>query len=74
MKPVRLDRHAKRRMKWRKISEDDVRFVLENPDRIEQSVYERTNAFRLLGDRFLKVTYKESEKEILVISVVDKND
>jgi hypothetical protein len=61
-------------MKWRKISEDDVKFVLGNPDRIEQSIYERTNAFRLLGDRFLKVTYKESEKEILVISVVDKND
>jgi hypothetical protein len=30
--------------------------------------------FAFLGDRFLKVTYKESEKEILVISVVDKND
>ena len=33
-----FDRHAKRRMKWRKISEEEVYFTLGNPDKIEESI------------------------------------
>jgi len=70
--PVRFDRHAKRRMKWRKISEEEVRITLESPDRIEASTRGRVNAYKIHGKRHIKVTYKKFSAEILIISVVDK--
>ncbi|MBU4372546.1 MAG: DUF4258 domain-containing protein [Proteobacteria bacterium] len=54
---VKFDRHALRRMKRRKISEAEVMTTLENPERIEDTIKGKKNAYRLIGDRFLKVTY-----------------
>jgi hypothetical protein len=59
-------------MKWRRISEEEVFLVLKNPDIIEEPTKGRSNAFKLIGKRYLKVTYKKVSEEILVISVVDK--
>jgi len=42
-KNVRFDRHARRRMKWRKISEEEVLDALNRPERIEQSIRGRVN-------------------------------
>ena len=71
-KAVRFDRHAKRRMKWRKISEEEVFSVINEPDKSETSIKGRINLYKGIGQRYLKVTYKEFSKEILIISVVDK--
>ena len=68
----KFDRHAKRRMKWRRISEQEVYLTLENPDKIEESIKGRTNAYKLIGKRYIKVTYKKTSEGVLVISVVDK--
>ncbi|MCR4291352.1 MAG: DUF4258 domain-containing protein [Candidatus Kuenenia sp.] len=70
---IKFDRHAKRRMKWRRISEKDVCLILENPDKVEESIKGRTNAYKTIGQRYIKVTYKEFSDKILVISVVDKS-
>lgn len=70
--PVRFDRHAKRRMKWRRISEEEVNLVLENPDKIEESIRGRMNVYKTIGERYIKVTYKKLSHETLIISVVDK--
>ena len=70
---VKFDRHARRRMKWRKISEAEVMMTLENPERIEDIIQGRKNAYRLIGDRLVKVTYKIYPQEILVISAVVKD-
>ena len=72
MKNIRFDRHARRRMKWRGISEKEVLAVLEEPDMIEESIRGRKNVFKLMGVKNLKVTYKEINGEILIISAVDK--
>jgi len=69
---VEFDRHAKRRMKWRRISQEEVFLTLENPDKIEESVRGRVNAYKSIGERYIKVTYKKFPGKILVISVVDK--
>ena len=53
-KPVKFDRHARRRMKWRKISEEEIFIVLENPDKIEKTIKERVNAYKLIGQRYIK--------------------
>lgn len=72
-KAIRFDRHARRRMKWRKISEGEVNLVLSSPDKTEQSIKGRTNVYKAIGPRYVKVTYKEFSDEILIISVVDKS-
>ncbi|MDN3515840.1 MAG: DUF4258 domain-containing protein [Candidatus Brocadia sp.] len=72
-KPVRFDRHARRRMKWRKISEEETSLALENPDKVEESIKGRVNTYKSIGRRYIKVTYKEFPEEILIISVVDKS-
>jgi len=41
-------------MKWRKISEAEVMMTLENPERIEDTIQGRKNAYRLIGERLLK--------------------
>ncbi len=61
-------------MKWRKISEQEVEAVLSVPDKVESTERGRSNAFRRLGSRYLKVTYRELSDEILIISAVDKRD
>ncbi len=71
-KIVRFDRHAKKRMKWRKISEEEVNLTLNNPDKVEQSIRGRINVYKVIGERYIKVTYKEFSEEVLIISVVDK--
>jgi len=71
-KVIRFDRHARRRMKWRKISEEEVKLILSRPDKTEQSIKGRINVYKTIGTRYLKVTFKEFPDEILIISVVDK--
>jgi len=61
-------------MKWRLITEDDVEMVISNPDRLEDTLDERKNAFKRFGDRFLKVTYKHEDEDVIVITAMVKGD
>ena len=67
-----FSRHARRQMKWRRVSEAEVVSVLDAPDRVEQSLDGRVNAYKLLGDRLLKATYVEDKGNIVVITVIEK--
>ncbi len=40
---IQFDRHAKRRMKWRKISDEEIYSTLEKPDNVEESIKGRIN-------------------------------
>lgn len=57
-KNVRFDRHARRRMKWRQISEEEVLHVLNSPEMVEQSIRGRVNVYKAVGAKHLKVTYR----------------
>ncbi len=72
MKPIKYDRHAKRRMKDRHIIEADVKLAIENADFLKQSIKGRLNAFKFLNGRYLRVTFKEEPDHILVITVTIK--
>lgn len=74
MKKISYSRHAKRRMKWRRISEKEVKTVLSKPDKQEGTKYGRKNAQRAIEERLIKVTFKEINDKILIISAVDKRD
>lgn len=69
MKSVRYDRHARRRMKERGVTEGEADTVIKEPDYVEQSVKGRTNAYKFIGGRFLRVTFKEESENILVVTV-----
>ena len=71
---IKYTRHARRRMKWRKISEFEVRKTLEHPDKIEFDQERRKNAFKMFGGRYIRITYREIKNEIIIISVVNKLD
>ena len=72
-KALRFDSHARRRMKWRRISEEEVTLILSSPDKTEQSIKGRINVYKAIGTRYIKVTYKEFSDEVLIISVLDKS-
>jgi hypothetical protein len=59
-------------MKWRRVSEAEVVSVLNAPDRVEQSMDGRINAYKSLGDRLLKATYIEEKGDMVVITVIEK--
>lgn len=69
MKPIKYDRHAKKRMKDREVTEEETEVTIKNPDFCEQSIKGRINAFKFTGGRYLRVTYKEEDDHILVITV-----
>ena len=69
MKQIKYDRHARKRMKERDVTEDETEFVIENPDFYEPGIKGRTNAFKFLNGRYLRVTFKEESDHILVITV-----
>lgn len=65
-------RHAKRQMKWRRISEEDVKTVVSSPDDVQATSKSRKNAMKAMGNRLLKVTYTEEQEKIVVITAIDK--
>jgi len=74
MKEIRYDRHAKRRMKWRNISNQDVEEVLRLPEKTESTIRGRVNVYKTIGNCYLKVTFKDFGDHILIISAVEKSD
>jgi hypothetical protein len=67
-----FSRHARRQMKWRRVSEAEVVSVLDAPDQVESSQEKRINLFKLLSGRLLKVTYIEENGNMVVITVIEK--
>jgi hypothetical protein len=69
MEAVRYDRHAKRRMKEREVADEEVEAAIKNPDYSEPSGKERTNAFKFINGRYLRVTFRKESDTVLVITV-----
>ncbi len=60
-------------MRWRKISEKDVKGVLAHPEEIKNSTGDRKNAFKHINEKWLKVTFKKADSKTIVITVTDKS-
>ena len=69
MKPIRFDRHARKRMRDREVTPEEAEMTIREPEYTEPSVKGRTNVFKSIGGRFLRVTLKEESDHILVITV-----
>lgn len=72
MKAIKYLRHAKNRMRWRKVTETEVESAIQKPEFLEPSIEGRFNAWIKTSDKFLRVTYKEEIDRFLVITAVKK--
>ncbi|OGW07043.1 MAG: hypothetical protein A2889_06265 [Nitrospinae bacterium RIFCSPLOWO2_01_FULL_39_10] len=70
---IYFSRHARRQMKWREISEDEIKNTILSPEKIEDSIKDRKNAFKHIDKKWLKVTFKQENDKIVIITVIDKN-
>ena len=61
-------------MRRHKISNQDVELCLSNPDWVEPSIENRYNAWFKIGEKFLRITYKEEIAHIVIISAVFKKN
>ncbi len=68
-----FSRHAKRRMKWRKISEEEAKLTILESEKIDDSIKGRKNAFKHIGEKWIKITFEKKNDIIIVITAVDKN-
>jgi hypothetical protein len=71
---MRLSRHAQKQVKWRKITEKEIEETIINPDRLKDSIKERKNAFKLIGNRLLKITYKIENDDIIIVTAIVKGE
>lgn len=69
MKIIKYCRHARKRMKERNVTEEEVNFVVNQADYLEHDVKGRKNAYKLINERFTRVTFKEENDNIFIITV-----
>ena len=69
-----FSRHAKRQMKWRKITGEEVKSAISDPDMLVDTIKGRKNAFKIIGGRHLKITYKPVDKLLTVITAMVKGE
>ncbi|OGW06391.1 MAG: hypothetical protein A2W77_04940 [Nitrospinae bacterium RIFCSPLOWO2_12_39_16] len=72
MKFIKYTRHAKNRMRWHKITENEVESAIQKPEFLEPSIESRLNAWIKTSDKFLRVTYKEEVDKFVIITAVKK--
>ena len=56
-------------MNEREVSEDEVEEAAQTPDLSEASIKGRTNSYKFINGRYLRVTLKEGSDHLLVITV-----
>ena len=71
---IEYTRHARRRMKWRKISEAEIELATYSPDDLEPSEKNRINAYKKIKDKMLKVAYRKHDDRIQIITALWKGE
>ena len=71
---IEYTRHARRRMKWREISESEVKLAISTPDKVEPTEKKRHNAYKTIKGKVLKVTYRKSDNQAQIISALWKGE
>lgn len=71
-KPLYVSRHARRRLRRHGISEEQAAAVLQAPDTSEPSIKGRTNAFKAVEGRTIRVTYMEEAERIIIVTVTPR--
>ncbi len=59
-------------MRWRDISEEEVVKVVEAVEDIQDSIKGRKKVSGRVGEKLIKVIFKEEAERIVIISAIDK--
>jgi hypothetical protein len=59
-------------MRWRKITEHQVKETILSAELIVDSFGNRKAAYKHVGDRYIKVIFVEEYNKIIVITAIDK--
>ena len=71
---IKFSRHARRQIKWRKISIKEINAAVNNPDKLEDTLKGRKNAFKTTDGRLLKITYKPEKDIMLIVTAIAKGE
>jgi hypothetical protein len=56
MKSIEYKRHAKNRMRWHRISEQEIELAIEKPEHKESAAEGRSNVWIKISGKFLRGT------------------
>ncbi|TRZ77512.1 DUF4258 domain-containing protein [bacterium] len=70
---IEYTRHAKNRMRWRKITKKEVESAIANPEKIENQG-KRKDIYSKVDKKYLRVSGAFEGSKIVVISVVNKKE
>jgi len=59
-------------MKWRQISEEEVKITVTSPDHLQETIKERRNALKKIGEKLIKVTYRLEDEQMVIVTIIDK--
>lgn len=71
-KPIKFAHHARNRMRWHKISEEEVVSCIRMPLLQEPARKGKTHSWQRVGTKFLRVTWLEEEDATIIITAVLK--
>lgn len=71
--PIAYTRHAKGRMRWRRIERTDVTVALSDPDRVEWVDSDRAHVWKTIRGRTLLVIVAVEPDQIVVITAMEKS-
>lgn len=74
LKNIEYTRHAKNRMRWRKISKKEVEMVIKEPEKIEGAKEKRKNIYGSINGKYIRVSCAFEGDKLIIISAVDKRD
>jgi len=69
-----FSRHSRRQIKWRKITEKEVKSAIGDPNTLVNTIKGRKNAFKTIEGRLLKITYKQEDGDLTVITAITKGE
>lgn len=73
MLKLRYTRHAKQRIKWRKISQEEIQLTLADPDAMEKQ-NGKIKVSKSIGKRNLQIIYTKENGQVIIITAIDKSD
>lgn len=69
---IRLTRHARNRMRWAKLSPEEVTLALTSPDLVTPGGPGRTNAWKETDRGWIRVTFIEEAGVLVVITATPR--
>jgi len=72
MPEIFFTRHAKNRMRWRRISRETIEMIIENPEHVEDKGNQQYNYYKTIGGIHFKVFCAKEKDSFIILSAIKK--